>query len=282
VTKSSLFKVNYRWQLRIGFEIRKKGKHVKAEEFVKKIKEMHEEVKTALKKSQKEMTKYIDRNRKEAKEYKMGDRVLLSMKDLVWKMRNRKIKKLTEKFVGSYKIKKIISENTVELEFLVSMKIHPVVNVSRIALYQEQVERQKKIPPSLIEIERQKEYEIEKILNRRDVRGKPKYLVRWKGYMAEEDTWKGLENLGNMIELVEEFKKEIREKEIRRVHIRKEKVKLLNLETEMFKRSELLGKYTVKILFGWNDRKFEDEYLKKLERSWARWKGKGRQVSLEV
>jgi len=43
---------------------------------------------------------------------------------------------------------------------------------------------------------------------------------------------------------------------------------------EEFKRSELPGKYTARILFGWNDKKFENEYLKKLERNWARWKGK--------
>ena len=77
----------------------------------------------------------IDRNRKEVVEYKIGDGVLLSMKDLTWQMRNRDMKKLTEKFIMSYKIKKIISENMVELELLVSMKIHLVVNVSRIALY---------------------------------------------------------------------------------------------------------------------------------------------------
>ena len=95
----------------MDFEIRKKGKHVKAEEFVKEIKEIYEETKVALKKSQEEI------------------------------MRDRQIKKLIEKFVGSYKIKKITSENAVELELLVSMKIHLVVNVSRIAMYQEQVER---------------------------------------------------------------------------------------------------------------------------------------------
>jgi len=44
----------------------------------------------------------------------------------------------------------------------------------------------------------------------------------------------------------------------------------LNLEAEIFRRSELLGKYTAKILFGWNDRKFKNEYLKKLEKSWTR------------
>jgi len=96
---------------------------------------MYEETKAVLKKSQKEIKKYADRNRKEVVEYKVGDRVLLSTKDLTWQMRNSKTKKLMEKFVGLYKIKKIISENTVELELPASMKIHSVVNVSRIALY---------------------------------------------------------------------------------------------------------------------------------------------------
>ena len=65
------------------------------------------------------------------------------------------------------------------------------------------------------------------------------------------------------MDLVEEFEKEIREEEIKRVQVRKEKKKkmTLNLEVEMFKRSELPGKYTTKILFGWNNRKFEDKVL---------------------
>ena len=143
-TKSLLFKVNYGREPRISFE---KGKNMKAEEFVKKMKEIYEETKVALKKSQKEMKKYTDRNKKEAVEYKVKNRVLLSMKDLMWQMRNRDMKKLIEKFVGPYKIKKIISENTVELELLVLMKIHLVVYVSRIVIYQKQIEEQKKIIP---------------------------------------------------------------------------------------------------------------------------------------
>ena len=51
VTKSSSFKVNYGRELRMGFDIRKKGKNVKAEEFVKKIKDRYEEAKVALVKS---------------------------------------------------------------------------------------------------------------------------------------------------------------------------------------------------------------------------------------
>ena len=48
----------------------------------------------------------------------------------------------------------------------------------------------------------------------------------------------------------------------------------LNPNVEKYRRSELLEKYIVKILFGWNNKKFEDEYLKKLKKSWERWKGK--------
>jgi len=50
-TKLSLFKVNYRREPRMGFDIRKKGKNVKAEEFVKEMKKRHEEAKTVLVKS---------------------------------------------------------------------------------------------------------------------------------------------------------------------------------------------------------------------------------------
>ena len=86
------------------------------------------------------------------------------------------------------------------------------------------------------------------------------------------------------MDLVEEFEKEIKEEMIRRVQMRQEKKKkrTLNPEVEIFKRSELPEKYTTKILFGWNDRKFENKYLKKLERSQMRWKGKGRQAPLEA
>ena len=180
IMKSLPFKINYKIESRISFEIRKKRKNVKAEKLIKKMKEIYKKVKTALKKLQKETKRYADRNRKKTVEYKVEDRILLSTKNLVWQMRNRKMKKLIKKFVRSYKIKKIISENTVELELLISMKIHLVVNLSRIVLYQKQVEEQKKIISPLVEINREKEYKVEKILNRRDVREKPKYLVRWK------------------------------------------------------------------------------------------------------
>jgi len=130
-TKTLPFRVNYRQDPRMGFEMRKKGKYEGAEKFVTKIKEIQEKVKVALGKVQEEM-KYADRKRAEVDEYKVGDLVMLSTKDLKYQMVGRRTEKLMERFVGPYRIKKIVSLNTVELELPSTVKIHSVVNVSRI------------------------------------------------------------------------------------------------------------------------------------------------------
>ena len=38
---------------------------------------------------------------------------------------------------------------------------------------------------------------MEKILNKRVVKGKKKFLVQWEEYIVEEDTWESRENLKN-------------------------------------------------------------------------------------
>jgi len=191
----------------MGFEGRRKGKYEAAGKFVEKIRKIQEEAKVALRKAQEEMKKFADRKQGKREEYRVGDLVLLSTKDLKWQMKGRRSEKLTERFVGPYKIKGIVSSNAIELELPKSIKIHPVVNISRVRLYKPQVKGQKKTPLKPVIIEGEKEFEVEKILNKRVVWGKEKFLVRWKGYTAEEDTWENRENLGNAKELIEEFER---------------------------------------------------------------------------
>ena len=109
-------------------------------------------------------------------------------------------------------------------------------------------------------------------MDRQERRGKTRYLVKWKGYTVEENTWKGLENLKDAMEKIEEFEKGRFEEEIQRIRMKKEKKMKLNPEAKEFRRGELPGRYTTKLLYGWDDRKFDKEYLKKLERNWNRWK----------
>ena len=81
------------------------------------------------------MKRQVDRNRKDAEEYRVRDKVLISTKDFLMELMKRVMKKLIEKYIGPYVVKKIISENAVELDLPVSSRIHPVVNVRRIVKY---------------------------------------------------------------------------------------------------------------------------------------------------
>jgi len=112
---------------------------------------------TVLGRAQEEIKKYTDRKRGEVDDYKVGDLVMLSTKDLKYQMVRRRMEKLIERFVGPYKIKKIISSNMVELELPSTIKIHPVVNASRIHRYIGQVEGQKKEQPAPVIIEEEEE-----------------------------------------------------------------------------------------------------------------------------
>ena len=160
-TKVLLFQVNYRREPRMGFDIRKKRKNVKVKEFAREIKEKNEKARSALVKSQEEMKRQVDRT----EEYRVGDKVLISTKDFLMELMKRVIKKLIEKYIGLYMVKKIMLENAVELELLVLLKIHLVLNVKRIVKNREQVEGQNKIPLPPIKVASKKEYEVEKILD---------------------------------------------------------------------------------------------------------------------
>ena len=147
----------------MGFEMRRKGKYEGAEKFIMKMKEIQEEAKTVLGKAQEEMKKYADRKRAEVDEYKVGDLVMLSTKDLKYQMVGRRTEKLTERFVDPYRIKKIISPNVVELELPSTVKIHLVVNVSKTQRY---VGGQRKGQPGPVVIKGEEEWEVERILNK--------------------------------------------------------------------------------------------------------------------
>jgi len=92
---------------------------------------------------------------------------MLSTKDLVFK--ERLAKKLMERYVGSYEIEEVISKNAVKLKLLGSMRIHPVVNISRVVKYRKQEKKQRVEEPKPVEVEGVKKWEVKKILNKRKI-----------------------------------------------------------------------------------------------------------------
>ena len=165
-TQTTPFKANYGQNPRMGFKGKKKRKYEGVKKFIKKMKEIQKEARAALGKAQDEMKKYADKKRGEVDDYKVGDLVMLSTKDLKYQMVGRRTEKLTERFVGPYKVKRIVLANAVELELPSTIRIHLVVNISRIYKYVGQVEGQKKEQPALVIIEGEEEWEVERILNK--------------------------------------------------------------------------------------------------------------------
>ena len=100
---------------------------------------------------------------------------------------------------------------------------------------------------------------MERILNKRKVRGKDKYLVHWKGFMVESDTWEGRENLENAKEAIEEFEREY-QWDI-------EDVAWQECEERTFQQGELPGRFMARKLYRWSDKRYDQEYWGRLERN---------------
>jgi len=82
---------------------------------------------------------------------------------------------------------------------------------------------------------------------------------------VEADTWKDRRNLKNARKLVEEFEREYGEEdeEVRR----QEQIE----EKKEFNRG-LPGRYMVKLIHGWGNRKYEREREKRWDENWNKWK----------
>ena len=93
----------------------------KATKFAERIRKVEEKAGAALMRAQEEIKRKVEN-------WKVGDKVMLSMKDLVFK--ERLVKKLIERYVGPYEVEEVVSKNAVKLKLPATIRIHPVVNIS--------------------------------------------------------------------------------------------------------------------------------------------------------
>ena len=150
------------------------------------------------------MKSQADKHRSITPIYRIGDQVWLSMDNL--RMLNRASKKLTEKWIGPYEISSVMP-NAVELKLPKMLRIHPVVNISRLKLYLGPLPGQPVSHPGPIHVteDHDEEYEVDAIIDSCIYKGRLQYLVHWKGYDESERTWEPVSNLKNSPEIVEQF-----------------------------------------------------------------------------
>ena len=126
-------------------------------------------------------------HRSDAPAYTVGDQVWLSTDNLHLP---RASWKLSERWLGPYSITKLVGTNAVELHLPRSMRIHPVINISRVKPYRECLPGQPVTAPgpSNVTEDREEEYEVERIVDSRYKGKRLEYLVHWKGWSDTDRT----------------------------------------------------------------------------------------------
>ena len=134
----------------------------------------------------KDTTKQVNKKRLKGLTFERGDKVYLLTKNLKSK---RPSSKLDHVRIGPFEVEKQTSKVNYRLKLPAKAQIHPNFHVSLL-------EPAPKNAPIQTEwnIEEEKEYDVEKILDSRKINGKDHYLVKWLGYGNKENSWEPTEN----------------------------------------------------------------------------------------
>ena len=190
---------------RMGFEPEKEPSHRETvNEFVDRMKSTLEEAKSALRKAKDDMARYYNRRREPTPTFREGDKVFLDSSNI---STTRPSRKLSHRFLGPFPVVRPVGKNAYRLRLPNSMRLlHPVFNIVKLlpAPSDPIPRRRSDLPPDLEIIEGEPEYEIEKVLDSRRFRGRLQFLVSWKGYGYEENSWTDERDV-HAPELVQEF-----------------------------------------------------------------------------
>ena len=164
--------------------------------FTERMQKALQVAKKWLEAAQQRDKRVADRKRRNV-EYNIGDNVLLSSVNL--KLKDRGTRKLLPRFLGPFPITEVVNSNAYRLHLPKSLKCH---NVFHVGLLKRYIPGSNENPPPLPEvIDEIPEYEVEKILGHK-TKGKGKhkklfFLVRWKGYESDYDTWEPESNISH-------------------------------------------------------------------------------------
>jgi len=172
-----------------------------AENLMDSIQQILASAKQSLQKAQDRQKKYADKNRREFR-LTVGDKVLLSTKNLP--MRKGFSKKLLPRFIGPFTVTRVINDVSAQLDLPKGLRWHNVFHASLLRHYKEGGPITAAPIPEIIDGEL--EWEVETILDHRSGRPGKEYLIRWKGFTSDEDTWEPEANLKNAPTLLKNYK----------------------------------------------------------------------------
>ena len=145
--------------------------------------------------------------------YSVGDKVLLNTKYLTIK-HSETNRKLLPKWIGPFEVVQVVGPVAYKLKMNPGWRVHPVFHVSLLEPYR--TDGRVQPPPPPIEMEGVLEYEVDTILAHR-FRGRrhprASYLIAWKGYGPEHNSWEPERNVVNAPEVVADYWRRLAEQQ---------------------------------------------------------------------
>lgn len=199
-TTVSPFYATYGYHPRFNFLVDQPGE---AQDYLNELHRITERIGNYLAEGQERQAHYYNKKRKQAPKFTKDQLVWLSTRNFRIKDRTPK---LTAKWVGPYRVSKVISDHAYRLELPSHMRINNSFHVSLLEPYNPNpFEGRIPPPPAPVEVEGEEEYEVKEILDSRKRYGKLQYLVSWVGYNREEDSWQPATNVSNAPEAIRVF-----------------------------------------------------------------------------
>ena len=164
----------------------------------------------ALQRAQDHQKHQADKKRQDH-DFKIGDKVLINAENITMPADSGlSSDKLKPRFIGPFTLLEQHSPVTFLVDLPPTFKIHSVFHVDLFRRHKESpltLGRRIPAPPLPVIIDGATEYEVEAILRYRKHRRQHQFLVSWKGYGREDETWEPVANLENCQVLVDAFKK---------------------------------------------------------------------------
>ena len=186
-TKQTPFFLETGTHPRMGVEPIREVKHEQAKEFATRMKNARQEAEAASTKAAEDMKRYADYKRGERPKYEVGQKVWLEASNF---STDRPSKKLSHRRLGPFPIVEIVNPNTVKLRLPRKLRIHPVFNVADVhPFFESIIPGQTSVPPEPVIVDEETRYEVEEVLNSKLLRGKLHFLIKWKGFTDEHNSW---------------------------------------------------------------------------------------------